>query len=193
MRKNHISVLCLLLCGSGIWGLDLQARNPVRRSSGELRFAVGNKIITVASNGDILSVADDNGIFARPSDPIVVDYSEVSVNANRDISVWKGNYFPSVYYFPLDKHLLKRDYRSNSVMLDALDELAQTPSVALNVDTIEIMGACSPTGGEDYNVRLAISRCMALRSYLRWKHRSFAESYPIKVSVVGVDWVGYRS
>jgi hypothetical protein len=110
---------------------------------------------------------------------------------NLDNSVWKGDFYPSVYYFQIGKHALLREYRNNNIMLTALDEIILSQSMIQNLDTIEIIGACSPTGGKEYNMQLALKRCMALRSYLRWKHLAFAERFPIKFTVIGIDWVGY--
>lgn len=169
---------------------DLQAQHAV--SKPDLTFAIGNQRITIASNGDILSVSESEYISnAYHNDTVIVSYSDVSVDVNRDISVWKGDYYPSVFYFPIDRHLLMRDYRNNAIMLNALDELAISKQVAASLDTIEIIGACSPIGGEEYNLKLALSRCMALRSYLRWMHLPFAESFPIKFNIIGVDKLGY--
>ncbi|MDR2804700.1 MAG: DUF3575 domain-containing protein [Dysgonamonadaceae bacterium] len=148
--------------------------------------------MTVASNGDILSISEIGyQPYSNKNDVIVVDYNDVAVEANRNASVWKGNYYPSVFYFPIDKHLLLREYRNNNIMLDALDELIRTKQVTDNLEAIEIIGACSPVGSEEHNLRLALSRCMALRSYLRWKHLQFAESFPIKFNIIGVDRLGY--
>ncbi|MDR1527425.1 MAG: DUF3575 domain-containing protein [Dysgonamonadaceae bacterium] len=144
------------------------------------------------SNGDIISVSEHSYVPYAYSNTIITSYNEVSVNDNRDISVWKGNYFPSVFYFPISKHLLLRDYRDNNIMLTALDELITTRQVVEALDTIEIIGACSPVGSEEYNLQLALSRCMALRSYLRWKHLAFAERFPIQFNIIGVDRLGYH-
>ncbi|MDR0542722.1 MAG: DUF3575 domain-containing protein [Dysgonamonadaceae bacterium] len=158
-----------------------------------MSFIIGGKKITVAGNGDIISISEDEyKSYAPTGDVIITGYNNVSVDDNRDVSVWKGNYFPSVFYFPIDKHLLIRDYRNNSIMLAALDEIVRTRQMVQNIDTIEIIGACSPTGSEEHNLKLALSRCMALRSYLRWKHLEFAESFPIRFNIIGVDRLGYR-
>ncbi|GHV58550.1 hypothetical protein FACS1894182_11220 [Bacteroidia bacterium] len=168
----------------------MQAQNT---NKADVCFTIGGKEITVASNGDIISITGNTGPSNADSKNIVVtSYAGVSIDDDREISVWKGNYFPSVFYFPIDKHLLIRDYRSNNIMLMALDELINTRQIVQNLDTIEIIGASSPTGREDHNLKLALSRCMALRSYLRWKHLSFVDSFPIKFNIIGVDWVGYR-
>ena len=170
---------------------SMQAQNVVNRPN--ITFAIGSQRITVASNGDILSVAEsDYNPYTYNNDIVIVSYSEVSVDVNREISVWKGDYYPSVFYFPIDKYLLIRDYRSNAIMLNALDELVSSRQLIEDVESIEIIGACSPIGSEEYNLQLALSRCMALRSYLRWKHLAFAESVPIKFSIIGVDRLGYN-
>ena len=116
----------------------------------------------------------------------------IPVDINRNNSVWEGNYYPSVFYFPINKHLLIRYYRNNAIMLDALDALVESKQVCEALETIEIIGACSPTGSEEHNMKLALSRCMALRSYLRWKHLQFAESFPIKFNIIGIDRLGYQ-
>lgn len=172
--------------------VNLQAQNDVGKPG--VVLSPGNQRITIANNGDILSVSESEHISAanNANDTIIVSYSDVSVDVNRDISVWKGDYFPSVFYFPIDKHLLMRDYRNNAIMLNMLDELATSEQVAESLETIEIIGACSPIGSEGYNMKLALSRCMALRSYLRKEHLQFSESVPIKFNIIGVDKLGYR-
>lgn len=166
--------------------LGLQAQTNV--SKPDLTFAIGNQRITTANNGDILSIS---GAGNCENDTVIVSYSDVFVNVNRDISVWKGDYFPSVFYFPIDKHLLVRDYRHNGMLLSELDEFATSKQIAAALDTIEIIGACSPVGSEGYNLKLALSRCMALRSYLRKTHLQFAERFPIKFNIIGIDSLGY--
>lgn len=145
----------------------------------------------MAGNGDIIPVTNDWGNSRNSNDIIVSNYSDVLIADNLNNSVWKGDYYPSVYYFPIGKQMLLREYRNNNIMLIALDELLRSRLTVQDLDTIEIMGACSPSGGEVYNMKLALSRCMALRSYLRWKHLDLAERFPIKFTVIGIDWVGY--
>jgi hypothetical protein len=119
--------------------------------------------------------------------------SDISLTIdNRDVSIWQNVHFPSVCYFPIDKHLLLRDYRNNAVMLTALDELATNPQIVENLDTIEIIGACSPVGSNEYNIQLALSRCTALRSYLQWKNKLLVDSLPIKFIIIGEDRLGYQ-
>jgi hypothetical protein len=144
----------------------------------------------MSSNGNIISVSESR--YTNTNNRISTSYRNISVEDNREISIWKDNHFPSVLYFPIGKHLLIRDYRDNDVMLTALEKLITTRQIVENLDTIEIVGACSPVGGEEYNLTLALSRCMAVRSYLRWKHLQFAESFPIQFNIVGVDRQGYR-
>ncbi len=142
-----------------------------------LRLFSIKKRITIANNGDILSISEEG--------------SDVYVDVNRDISVWKGSNFPSVFYFPIDKHLLIRNYRDNAAMFAALDELVKSKKVTEAIDTIEIIGACSPVGSEKHNLKLALNRCLALRSYLRQEYLQFAERYPIKFNLIGIDKLGY--
>jgi outer membrane protein OmpA-like peptidoglycan-associated protein len=191
--RLYLYVLFIMLY---LLGGDLQAQN-IRSgnksfNSPNLSFIIGNKKIAVASNGDILSVSEIGyQSYSNRNDIIVVDYNDVAVEANRDASVWKGDHYPSVFYFPIDKYLLISEYRNNNIMLSALDELVRNKQVTNNLEAIEIIGACSPVGSEEYNLKLALSRCMALRSYLRWKHLQFAESFPIKFNIIGVDKLGY--
>jgi outer membrane protein OmpA-like peptidoglycan-associated protein len=173
-----------------------QAQNTVGKinlSPSDMSFIIGNKTFTMNSRGDIVSSSEGSYISnTNKSNIIVASYNDVSIDDNRDISVWKGDYFPSVFYFPIGKHLLLRDYCDNNIMLTALDELIKTRQVVEDLDAIEIIGACSPVGSDEYNLQLALSRCMALRSYLRWKHLQFAESFPIRFNIVGVDRLGYH-
>lgn len=143
---------------------------------------IGGKIYTLASNGDVLSVtaaATGAGVNNFPAE------------RDKNVSVWTGRFFPSVFYFPIDKYNLIRNYRYNSIMLDALDETILQRQTMQNVDIIEIIGACSPVASEEYNIKLALSRCMALRSYLRWKHLALIQNVPIRFNIVGVDRTGY--
>ncbi|MDR0508146.1 MAG: DUF3575 domain-containing protein [Dysgonamonadaceae bacterium] len=148
----------------------------------------------MAGNGDVLSTTSDEYNLNANSKIIQITSfnGDILVGNNRDISVWEESRYSAVFYFPIDKYLLLRNYRSNNASLAALDILINTIQITENIDTIEIVGACSPVGNEDYNMKLALSRCMAMRSYLRWKHLEFAEKYPIKFTVVGVDRKGYR-
>ena len=119
----------------------------------------------------------------------MVSYDNVSVN--RDISVWKNVDFPSVFYFPIDRHLLIRNYSNNAFMFDSLDELVQSKQILDELDTIEIIGACSPVGSEFYNLELALNRCKALRSYLQRTYPELVKSFPIKFRIIGIDNLGY--
>ena len=110
---------------------------------------------------------------------------------NREASVWQGNFYPSVFYFQIDDYLLMRDFRTNKIMLAALDEILTNVRLVENIDTIQIIGACSPIASEEYNRELALNRCLALRSYLRWKHLPVAERFPIQMNVIGIDYPGY--
>jgi hypothetical protein len=100
---------------------------------------------------------------------------------------------PKVYYFPIDRHLLMRDYRSNAMMLEALDSLLRDPRVTLSIDTIEIFGACSPVASEEYNRRLALRRAQALKAYICWKHPDVSEAHPVAMRALGIDHEGYRA
>ena len=115
----------------------------------------------------------------------------VFVSENREVSVWQGNYYPSVFYYMTDDYRLSRDYRSNRVMFDALDELLTNWQIVENIETIEIIGACSPTASEEYNRELSLNRCLSLRFYLRWKHPQVAERLPIRLNYIGIDHLGY--
>ena len=110
---------------------------------------------------------------------------------NREVSVWQGNFFPSVFYFPIDRYLLMRNYSSNKIMFDALDEMLTDSQIVENIHTIEIIGACSPIASEEYNHKLALNRCLSLRSYLRDNHLSIVERLPIQMNIIGIDHLGY--
>jgi hypothetical protein len=104
-----------------------------------------------------------------------------------------GARLPKVFYFPIDGHLLMRDYRTNSGMLDALDSLMRDSRVTADIDTIMLYGACSPVGSEEYNDRLAGRRAQAMHSYLMWKHPEVTQAHPVKVYSLGIDHAGYRA
>jgi outer membrane protein OmpA-like peptidoglycan-associated protein len=182
-KSTLIGCLCFLFAFC-IW-------NSYGQNSSNISFFVGKKKIIMSSNGNIISVSEN--VYNTPTNnKITTSYRNISVKDNREISIWKENNFPSVLYFPIGKHLLIREYHDNNIMLAALEKLANTRQIIENLDTIEIIGACSPVGSEEYNLTLALSRCMAVRSYLRWKHLSFAERFPIQFNIVGVDKQGYR-
>jgi hypothetical protein len=160
-------------------------------------FSVGSKTVTMSGNGEALSTSDNKNSAATNNKTIkslrVAGYSnDIFIGDNSDISIWKENKYSAVFYFPIDRHILLRDYSSNRASLAALDMLINNIEKTGMPDTVEIVGACSPVGNEDYNLILALSRCMAMRSYLRWKHRDFAERFPIKFEIVGVDKRGYN-
>jgi hypothetical protein len=100
---------------------------------------------------------------------------------------------PKVYYFPIDRHLLMHDYKSNAMMLNALDSLLRDPRVTSAIDTIEIFGACSPPASEEYNRKLALRRAQALKSYISRKHLDVAKAHPIVMRAIGIDHEGYRA
>ena len=115
---------------------------------------------------------------------------------NPEVSVWHSDYYPVGYYplvlyFPIDKYLLRRDYRSNDMTLAALDEMLTTDQIIENIDTIEILGACSPVASPQYNYKLSYNRCLALRSYIEREHPRIVEKFPIKMKYIGIDYLGY--
>ena len=118
--------------------------------------------------------------------------SDVPVNFNRNISVWEDIYHPSVFYFPLGEHLLIHNFQNNAIMLAALDELVKSKQTVEAIDTIEIIGACSPIGSKEFNLNLALNRCKALHSYLQQMHPQVLERLPIKLTIIGVDTLGYN-
>lgn len=185
---SYIEVSILLIS----YAVGLQAQSATSKSDIALAI-IDNQRITVASNGDILSIAEGGySLSTNNNDTVIINYSNISADTNRDISVWEGNNYPSAFYFPIDRHLLLRNYHNNTIMLTALDELIESKQVIEALDTIEITGACSPVGGEEYNLKLALSRCMALRSYLRQMHSQLAKSVPIKFNIIGIDRFGYN-
>ena len=110
---------------------------------------------------------------------------------NRDVSVWEGDYYPLVFHFPIDRYQLMHNYSSNKATFDALDKILANDKTIANIDTIEIIGACSPIASEEYNQKLALNRCMSLRSYLLEQHSQVAEKFPIKMNIIGIDHRGY--
>jgi hypothetical protein len=98
---------------------------------------------------------------------------------------------PKVYYFPIDRYVLMPGYRTNRVMLDALDSLMRDPLVINNTDTIEIFGACSPIASEEYNRILALRRANALLGYLREHFPDAMDKISISIQVIGIDHEGY--
>ncbi|WP_163223327.1 DUF3575 domain-containing protein [Bacteroides sp. 214] len=151
-----------------------------------------NQRITMASDGSVLSVAKGSYISkGNSNDTITLNYSNTSIGANRHISVWKGDNFPSAFYFPTGKHELMRHYYDNNIMFNAVDELLKSPYIVEALDSIEIIGACSPVGSEEYNIKLAQNRCLSLQSYLQQAHTQLAEEFPIKLNIIGIDKFGY--
>ena len=115
---------------------------------------------------------------------------------NPEISVWQSDYYPADYYplvlyFPIDKYLLKHDYHNNGMMLAALDEMLASDHIIENIDTIEILGACSPVGSPQYNHKLSYNRCLSLRSYLYREHPQIVEKFPVQMNYIGIDYLGY--
>ena len=111
---------------------------------------------------------------------------------NRDVSVWEDNFFPSVFYFPIDQYKLMHDYSSNKITFDALDEILTNNKTVENIDTIEIIGACSPVASEEYNRKLAINRCLSLHTYLLERYPQLTERFPMKMNIIGIDHRGYN-
>jgi len=114
-----------------------------------------------------------------------------------EVSIWQSDYYPLDYYplvmyFPINEHLLKRDYRNNATTLAALDEMLISDHIIENIDTIEILGACSPTGSAAYNHKLSYNRCLSLRSYIEREHPQIAGEFPIKLNYIGIDYLGYN-
>ena len=115
----------------------------------------------------------------------------------QEISIWQNDYYPLDYYplvmyFPINEYQLKRDYRNNATMLAALDEMLATGHIIENIDTIEILGACSPTGSAAYNHKLSYNRCLSLRSYIEREHPQIAAKFPIQLNYIGIDYLGYN-
>lgn len=171
------------------------AQNSWQHSNEELTATgIRNQRITVADNGDVLAVAE-NAAFTHPAltDTVVVNYSSVSANLDRDVSIWKENSIrPLVFYFPFDSHLLIRSYAHNADILTRLDNLLDSGPINESIDEIEIIGACSPVGSEEYNMKLALSRCVMLRTYLRRQHPGVIEKLPIRFNIIGIDSIGYN-
>ena len=130
------------------------------------------------------------------SEPQPYSFPESFKVENPEISIWQSDYYPMGYYplvlyFPIDKHLLRRDYRNNNMMLMALDEMLASDQIIENIDTIEILGACSPIASPEYNHKLSYNRCLTLRSYIESEHPKIAEKFPIQMNYIGIDYLGY--
>ena len=115
---------------------------------------------------------------------------------NQDISVWQSDYcpidyYPLVMYFPINVYQLKRDYSNNISTLMALDEMLNSDNIIENIDTIEILGACSPTGSATYNHKLSYNRCLSLQSFLFREYPEIAKKFPIQLNYIGIDYLGY--
>lgn len=163
------TLLLIWLCPSGVGA----ARSPIFcHSPGELQ-------------GDTISPRNDTSTLRN-------DTSTPLSAKRQPVSVWQGNRFPSVLYFPIDKHKILRYYLSNNVMLGTLDELASSPHTVASIDTIEIIAACSPIGSRDYNYRLATRRCNALRAYLDENHPDLLANTPVEYNIIGIDSLGYK-
>jgi len=118
---------------------------------------------------------------------------EKNPTRNTDLTVdkiWKEG--PKVYYFPIDRTMLLKDYRTNLVMLESLDALLSDQEISLNIDSVLIAGAASPIASRSHNDKLSVERANALRSYIHWKHphvdRTKIYTYP-----EGIDWEGFWS
>ncbi|MDR1003493.1 MAG: DUF3575 domain-containing protein, partial [Prevotellaceae bacterium] len=103
-----------------------------------------------------------------------------------------GVFGPKVWYFPIDRTELRRDYRDNARMFDALDGLLSMPDIVHRIDSIFIVAAASPIGGAARNQYLSEARARALQAYLR---RNFPEvmSRVFSVKAIGVDEDGYAA
>lgn len=97
---------------------------------------------------------------------------------------------PKIYYFPIDKTTLMRDFSSNGRMLDGLDALLRDPDVWPRIDSVIITAAASPIASQQYNAKLAINRAEQLATYIRWQHpqvdRTRISTFPL-----GIDWDGF--
>lgn len=143
-----------------------------------------------------ITVADSVKPAASSVPPITTARTDTTVSPAKQVqpvkSVWQGNNYPSVLYFPIDKHTLMRYYLSNNIMLSALDEFVSSPSIVSQIDTIEIIAACSPIASKEYNYRLATRRCNALRSYLNENHPHLLQHTPVEYNIIGIDSLGYK-
>ena len=110
---------------------------------------------------------------------------------NRNVSIWENDYYPLVFHFPIDRYRLMRDYSSNKATFDALDKILTNSKTVEGIETIEIIGACSPIASEEYNQKLALNRCLSLRAYLFEQHSQVVGKLPIKMNIIGIDHRGY--
>ena len=115
---------------------------------------------------------------------------------DHEISAWQSDYcpldyYPLVLYFPIDEYQLKRNYRGNITTFMALDEMLTSDQIIENIDTIEILGACSPTGSPKYNHKLSYNRCLSLQSHLQREYPEVAKKHPIQLNYIGIDYLGY--
>jgi len=135
--------------------------------------------------------AQNHNISSRPYLP-----PASFTTGSHEISIWQNDYYPLENYplaihFPINEYQLTRDYRNNITMLAALDEILTSGHIIENIDTIEILAACSPIGSAAYNHKLSYNRCLSLRWYIKRKHPQVAEKYPIELNYIGIDSLGY--
>jgi hypothetical protein len=103
-----------------------------------------------------------------------------------------GVFGPKVWYFPIARSELRRDYRDNARMCDALDSLLSIPHVLHRIDSVFIVAAASPIGSDLQNRSLSEARAYSLMRYIREHHPAILSS-AISVRAIGVDHDGYRA
>jgi hypothetical protein len=97
-----------------------------------------------------------------------------------------------LYYFPIDRSELLRDYANNAVELDSLDRLLGDPAIYPRIDSIRIIAASSPIASPEYNLRLSQKRAAALRDYILQQHPQIEETR-FSIQAAGIDWAGFSS
>lgn len=97
---------------------------------------------------------------------------------------------PKIYYFPIDRMRLLRDFRTNRIMLESLDVLLSNKRISANIDSILITAAASPVGNVRENDSLSIGRAYSLKRYISWGHPSIDRNR-IYTRPVGIDWDGF--
>lgn len=170
---------------------NIRGQNIIDKTNTILPATVVRPIARAINDTITPMAASENFLKVSGNSSVIVNYSKSSVHADHETLVWTGGGSSLVFYFPIDGRRL-RNYGSNAAAFAALDEQVRSVEVVAALDTIEIVGACSPIGSQAYNLKLALDRCMALRTYLKQTYADFAQTFPIKLSIIGIDSVGYN-
>lgn len=133
----------------------------------------------------VLLLVSGGTLFAQQKPIKTTQEKQVAGNVLEEVSA-KG---PKIYYFPIDRMRLLRDFQTNRIMLESLDVLLSNKKILANIDSIIITSAASPVGNVRENDSLSIGRALSLKRYISWEHpidRDKIYTYP-----VGIDWIGF--